>query len=360
MPGAIICSHSAAAPEYGVSFDPMTSQPLIAFPDGKKFAFSIFDDTDVATLEYIRPIYELLDRLGFRTTKSVWPLPYQGSSEYEGSATLDDSEYARYVRHLQERGFEIAFHGARMESSERAEIHRAFEVYRQNLGSYPTAYAAHGHNCDNLYWGADRFRFRFWRWLYAAAGGRHEQRGEGHRKESRYYWGDLAQQHLRYVRSFTYDELNLWKITTAIPYRTAGTPGVNAFFPSTFADNVEEFIELLSPTRQTQLEREGGLAIVGTHFGKGFLRDGRVHPQIVELLTQLSRRQGWFPPVSTLLDYVTGIQGGVPLLEGYRLFRLEGLWFWHSIRGRRNHRPYEVTEIPYLRRAIALRAARSD
>jgi hypothetical protein len=338
----------------------MTSQPLIAFPDGRKFAFSIFDDTDVATLDYIRPIYELLDQLGFRTTKSVWPLAYQGRSEYEGSATLDDTDYASYVRHLQERGFEIAFHGARMESSERATIQRAFEVYQRTLGCYPTSYAAHAANCDNLYWGADRFRFRFWRCLYAAAGGRREQCGEGHRKESRYYWGDLAHQHLRYVRSFTYDELNLWKITTAIPYRTAGTPGVNAFFPSAFADNVEEFIELLSPARQTRLEREGGLAIVGTHFGKGFLRNGRVHPQIVELLTQLSCRQGWFPPVSTLLDYVTGIQGGVPLLDGYKLFLLEGLWFWHSIRGRRNHRTYEVTETPYLRRAIALRAAQSD
>ena len=331
-----------------------------SFPDGKKFAFSIFDDTDVATLDYIRPIYALLDQLGFRTTKSVWPLAYPGISEYEGSATLDDSDYASYIRHLQERGFEIGFHGARMESSERATIQKAFDVYQQALGRYPTSYAAHAHNRDNLYWGIDRFRFRLWRWLYAAAGRGREQHGEGHRPESPYYWGDLAQQHLRYVRSFTYDELNLWKITEAIPYRTAGTPGVNAFFPSAFADNVEEFIELLSPARQTQLEREGGLAIVGTHFGKGFLRDGRVHPQVVELLTQLSRREGWFPPVSTLLDHAAGIQGGVPLLEGYELFRLEGLWFWHSIRGRRKHRTYEVTEMPYLKRALALRSARPD
>jgi hypothetical protein len=195
--------------------------------------------------------------------------------------------------------------------------------------------------------------------LYAAAGGRREQRGEGHRKESRYYWGDLAQQHLRYVRSFTYDDLNLWNITTAIPYRTAGTPGVNAFFPSSFADNVEEFIELMSPARQMQLEREGGLAIVGTHFGKGFIRDGRVHPQVVELLTGLSQRPGWFRPVSTLLDYVVGVQGEIPLLAGYELFRLEGLWFWHSIRGRGKRRNYEVTEAPYLRREIARRAAPS-
>jgi hypothetical protein len=338
----------------------MTSKPLSAFPDGKKFAFSIFDDTDVGTLEYLRPIYELLDRLGFRTTKSVWPLPYYGSSHYEGSATLDDPEYAAYMRHLQERGFEIAIHGARMESTQRAEVRNAFEVYRQNLGGYPTSYAAHGHNSDNLYWGVDRFRFKIWRWLYQVVGGRHERRGEGHRAGSPFYWGDLAQKHLRYVRSFTYDELNLRKITTAIPYRTIGTPGVNAFFPSSFADNVEEFIELLSPTHQMQLEQEGGLAIVGTHFGKGFLRDGHVHPQVVELLTRLSQRSGWFQPVSTLLDHLVEVQGDIPFLEGYELFRLEGLWFWHSMRSRKKHRNYEVTETPYLKREIARRAARSD
>ena len=129
-----------------------------------------------------------------------------------------------------------------------------------------------------------------------------------------------------------------------------GTPGVRAFFPSAYVDNVEEFIELLSPARLAQLEREHGLAIISTHFGKGFLRDGRVHPGVVDVLTRLSQRPGWFQPVSTLLDYLADAQGGIPRpLEGYPLFRLEGLWFWHSIRRRRKQRTYEKTQSPYLR-----------
>jgi hypothetical protein len=40
------------------------------FPGGKCFAFTIFDDTDVATVENIRPIYLLLEDLGMRTTKT--------------------------------------------------------------------------------------------------------------------------------------------------------------------------------------------------------------------------------------------------------------------------------------------------
>jgi hypothetical protein len=338
----------------------MTTRPSVTFPGGKQFAFSIFDDTDVATLESIRPIYELLERLGFRTTKSVWPLPYQGESFYEGSDTLDDPEYAQYMRYLQDREFEIAFHGARMESSERAQIEASFEVFRQNFGRYPTAYAAHAHNCDNLYWGRDRFRFRIWRWLYSALASRSEQPAEGHRAGSRYYWADIAEQHLRYVRSFTYDELNLWNITAAIPYRTADTPGVRAFFPSAFADNVEELVELLSPPRLARLEREGGVAIVGTHFGKGFVRDGRVHSGLADTLTRLAQRPGWFPPVTTLLDHLVSAQGGVPLLGGYQLFRLEALWFWHSLRGRLKQRTYEKTELPYLQRAIERRAGRTS
>jgi len=129
---------------------------------------------------------------------------------------------------------------------------------------------------------------------------------------------------------------------------------VHAFFASSDADNVEEFIELLSPARQAQLEREGGLGIVSTHFGKGFLRDGCVHPGVIEALTRLSKRPGWFPPVTELLDYVADAQGGIALLKGYALFRLEALWFWHYTRRLRRRRKYEKTELLYTKRTRAV------
>lgn len=52
----------------------MTAQPHIPWPDGKRFAFTIFDDTDHQTLENVPPVYDFLSDLGLRTTKSVWPL----------------------------------------------------------------------------------------------------------------------------------------------------------------------------------------------------------------------------------------------------------------------------------------------
>jgi hypothetical protein len=49
----------------------------------------------------------------------------------------------------------------------------------------------------------------------------------------------------------------------------------------------------------------------------------------------------------------------VETLSGRRLFRLEGLWFWHNIRSRHRRRDYERTEGAYLRREIARRIVRT-
>ena len=46
----------------------------IRWPDGKDFAFTIFDDTDCATYATVRDVYAFLRDCGLRTTKSVWPV----------------------------------------------------------------------------------------------------------------------------------------------------------------------------------------------------------------------------------------------------------------------------------------------
>ena len=62
------------------------------WPDGKAFAFTIFDDTDNATLETVAPVYDLLRDLGLRTTKSVWTHSGSGTAPI-GGATCEDDEY---------------------------------------------------------------------------------------------------------------------------------------------------------------------------------------------------------------------------------------------------------------------------
>ena len=98
----------------------------LTFPAGRRFAFTIMDDTDVATLANVGPVYRLLDQLGFRTTKTVWPVGCpEGSANFSSSETLEDPAYLAFVLDLQSRGFEVAYHGATRESSTRERTERA-------------------------------------------------------------------------------------------------------------------------------------------------------------------------------------------------------------------------------------------
>lgn len=319
------------------------------YPQRKRFAFTIFDDTDVGTLDSLRPIYDLLGDLGLRTTKSVWPVDYAGDSAYRGSATLEDDDYCRYLLNLKSLGFEIAYHGATMESADRETSMRALALFRRVFGQGPRSYAAHAQNRDNLYWGRERFRFGLCKSVYQRLAGSRDRPSEGHVPGSRYYWSDLAPE-IAYVRSFTYTGINLDRISRCVPYRTANTPGVAAWFPTCDADNVEEFAELLTRRNVDELEANNGLCIVSTHLGKGFVRNGEVHAGARHALEYLSKRDGWFVPVSEMLDYLAHTRG-IECLRGWRLFRLEALWFLHSLLRRRHTRAYEATEVPYLEAA---------
>ena len=90
------------------------------YPGGKRFAFTVFDDTDVATLDSIRPVYDLLYDLGFLTTKTVWPLGCATQAEltYAGSSSLRVTTVPRVPPPAKSRSFEIASHGATMETSQ--------------------------------------------------------------------------------------------------------------------------------------------------------------------------------------------------------------------------------------------------
>src|SRR5262245_66439540 len=129
----------------------------LAFPDGRRFAFTIMDDTDVATVANLGPVYQLLTDLEMRTTKTVWPVDCpEGSKNYASSSTLEDPEYVDFVLGLESAGFEIAYHGATMESSRRERTARAIDKFLTLFRTPPRVYANHGYNIEHLYWGAGR------------------------------------------------------------------------------------------------------------------------------------------------------------------------------------------------------------
>jgi hypothetical protein len=287
------------------------------FPDGKRFAFTVIDDTDVATVENVEPIYRLLEQLGMRTTKTVWPFACpEGSPDFDTSQTLEDTEYRDFVSDLRHRGFEIASHGATMESSGRDRTIRGLEKMRNTFGSYPTVHANHARNRENLYWGAARVDQPIVRALY-----RMILRGpdtyEGHVEGSGYWWGDVAQKRIRYVRNLTFETLDVSEVNPTIPYHDPSRACVNWWFSAADAENCTAFNRLLCVGAQRQLEERGGIAIVATHFGKGFVSNGHVNSTTEQLLISLSRRPGWFVPVGQLLDWLrdSRVGGHIPAAE---------------------------------------------
>jgi len=275
------------------------------YPGGHRFAFTIMDDTDVATVANVGPVYRLLDELGFRTTKTVWPFTCpEGSRDFGTSETLEDPQYLAFVQGLAARGFEIAHHGATMESSQRERTALALERFRELFGHPPRVYANHAYNRENLYWGTARLDDPILRLLYRRINGRPEGYYQGHVPDSAWWWGDLAERNLTYVRNLTFSDANVLNTNPSIPYRDPGRPLVPWWFSASDAEDVDEFNALLSSANQDRLEREGGVCIVATHLGKRFAHDGEVHPQTRRLLTELSRRSGWFVPVCDLLDYL--------------------------------------------------------
>lgn len=322
----------------------------LKYPDNRDFIFTIFDDTDVSTLEYIKPIYDCLGALNIKVTKSVWPLGHEGESDYKGSATLEDGEYARFIRVLHDNGFEIGFHGASMVSSTRDEIEMAFKVFNDVIGSYPRIYAPHASNRDNLYWGGTRLTNPLFRKLYQVIWGGTRDHYQGHQEGSPFFWGDLAFKHIDYVRNFTFWGINLLNISKCLPYSNEKQPWVKSWFFTSDADNVEEFNGLLSKKNQEKLEKERGVLIISTHFGKGFVRKGRIHEETEKLLLQIRKRNGWFVPVSTALDFLKGQQGisTVGTIENTELIKIELKWFLHCIIRRMRRKRYVKTEIDYL------------
>ena len=279
------------------------------FPQGKQFGFTILDDTDDSTLENVKPVYEALKAYGIRTTKTVWPVDCpEGSRNFFAADTLQRKPYLEFVHKLGVDGFEIAFHGATMESSRRDRTVQALDFLKGEFGAYPTLFCNHGYNRDNLYWGHKRFQTS---WLRCIVGLLRKEAAFyylGEVKDTDYFWGDLCRQHIRYVRNWTFSCLNMLDVNPDMPYRLSGTPYVNLWFSTADAPDVQDFVRMLTQDNIDRLEQAGGLCVISTHLGKGFVKDGVLDPRVHRIFQTLSRKPGWYVPVSEMLDYLVQTQ----------------------------------------------------
>jgi hypothetical protein len=281
----------------------VTRLPPLAFPGEARFAFTIMDDTDDATLENVRPIYRLLESLGMRTTKTVWPVRCEeGSANFAAAETLDVPSYRDFVVDLQRRGFEIAFHCATMESSKRERTERALSRFAETFGAPPRVHANHSFNRENLYWGVHRIDHPLLRLVYRAALNQPNDFYQGHVPGSPYWWGDLSTAQIEYVRNLSFEEVNLLRVNPSMPYTDKRRPYGRWWFSASDAENADAFVALMSVENQERLEAEGGVCIVATHLGKGFCPGGEVREDVQRTLVRLASRPGWFVPVGPMLD----------------------------------------------------------
>jgi hypothetical protein len=275
------------------------------FPNGARFAFTIFDDTDEATVANCAPVYRLLAAHGLRTTKSIWVYPSRG--RFAGESLLDPP-YRDWILELAADGFEIGLHNVGDGSFTRAEILEGLERFREAFGTYPRTHSNHESNPDAMYWWDRRFEWPLswiYRLFYRARYG-HPPSGRGEDPASAHFWGDAFKQHIVYARNLTFNGVNTLHDDPRMPYRVRSKERFsNLWFSSSDGHTVEEMTDLLSTANVDALEAAGGACIVYTHFSSGFVgAGGSVDPRFEERIDYLARKAGWFVPVGTLLDHL--------------------------------------------------------
>lgn len=304
----------------------------IEWPDNKDFAFTIFDDTDHATLENVKPVYDFLGEMGFRTTKSVWPSRGKGTPIWSGD-TCEDEGYARWLMDLQKQGFEIGYHMNTYHSSTRDEIIKGLERFRELFGHDPYTMANHTGCADDIYWGPDRLT-GIHKGIYNLMT-RYKNKGKfrGHIEGDKHFWGDLCRQHIKYCRNFAFRDINTLNHCPFMPYHDPDRPYVKNWFASSDGPRLESFNKLLSEKNQDQLASDGGCCIVYTHLGVLFFDNGKINARFMELMKRLSKKNGWFVPVNTLLDYLMEKNGRHEISKSERS-RLERRWLIDKISAR--------------------------
>ena len=302
----------------------------VRWPDGRRFAFTVFDDPDAQTLASGRPVYALLADLGFRTTKAVWPIRGTGTPSDRGETCAED-HYRKWVEELQAQGFEIGYHNATSHTSSREETRRGLDSFVRYFGAAPLAMANH-YNCDEaIYFGEHRVSGLRRVAYNLVTRGRNRGRFHGHEPGHPQFWGDLCRERVKYVRNFVFREVNTLAACPWMPYHDPARPFVNYWFAGSEGDKGPAFLDRISEANQDRLEAEGGACIMYTHFAHGFVDGGRLVPRFVQLMERLARKDGWFVPAGVLLDYLLA-QRPDPVLTDAQRATLERRWLVHKIR----------------------------
>ena len=302
----------------------------IVWPDGKDFAFTMFEDPDSQTLEQSREAYSFLSDGGFRTTPGVWVLEPGEARRNSRGETCANPEYRAWMQELQRRGFEIGLHSVAPASLTRDEIRVGLDKFREYFGDDPTTMANH-YNADAVYWGPARLSGTNRTVYNVATLGRASGKFFGEKEGHPSFWGDLCQQHVRYCRNFVFRELNTLKACPMMPYSDADRPFVNYWYASAEASNLQRFLQTVTDEAVDRLEEEGGAAIIYTHFGHGYFESDALDARFKRVMTRVAQKNGWFVPVGELLRYLETHGAGKQIARDVRS-AMERRWLWAKLR----------------------------
>jgi len=189
----------------------------ISWPNSKRFAFTIFDDTDRANLKDSQLVYQCLDELNFKTTKSVWVI--EGNRPHaDRGITCDNKIYLNLLLELKNKGFEIGYHNTTYHSSCRQDIEKGLKKFIKMFNQNPNVMANHSANRENIYWGSHRLsgsRRVIYNLLTLFKSNKFYK---GHDESSPYFWGDLCKEYITYVRNFVFSDINTLKCCPYMPY----------------------------------------------------------------------------------------------------------------------------------------------
>ncbi len=170
----------------------MRAHPAIRWPDGKRFAFTVFDDPDSQPLEESRVIYGFLRDAGFRTTKGVWPLGPYREGELAVGIVRESGVSSACSRFAEGTDLKSDSTARRCRPHRGRQTQRALELFREYFDSDPAVMSNHFYNQEGIYWGPARLS-GMRRLLYRlATAHQRPMRYSGHVAEDPYYWGTSA------------------------------------------------------------------------------------------------------------------------------------------------------------------------
>ncbi len=303
------------------------------WPDGRRFALTFFDDTDWATRENTAPVYDLLDSLGLRATKSVWMFRGAGEPTNAG-ATCEDRDYLEWVLTLKRKGFQIGLHNVAPSTSPRELTRSGLNRFRELFGDERLVHCNHVGCDENIYWGAARLA-GWRRAVYnTLTRGRNEHNSRGHHEGDELFWGDLCRERVSYVRNFVFDDLNTLAMCPRMPYHDPSKPYVNYWFASANGSSLRRFLNNFTYEKIDRLVAGGGLCVAYVHFAAGFAAGGKVDAEFRRRLEYIAAQGGWYPTVSTALDYLragaTTVERSISAVD---LRRLETRWLARKLVG---------------------------